>query len=263
MRLDIVGGRCAAEVKVEYFKSDGLKLAYRVEGEGDPILLVHGFASTHRANWIETGWSRALIDAGFRVILPDMRGHGASEACYAVEDYTLSAMAGDLVALLDHLGEAGADIMGYSMGAMVALVAAMEHPTRFDRVIAAGVGARLMDDDRDPGPVVAALLAEDPAGIADKEALGFRLFAERMGQDRLALAACFEAVRAPFPVAALGGIVRPVLVVTGELDEQAGAPGPLAARIPEARAVTVPKRDHMKTVGDPAYKEAVLKFLAG
>ena len=248
---------------MEYFNSDGLKLAYRVEGEGDPIVLVHGFASTHRVNWIETGWSRALTDAGFRVILPDMRGHGASEACYHADDYALGAMADDLVALLDHLGEAGADIMGYSMGAMVALAAAMAHPTRFDRVVAAGVGARLLDDDRDPGPVVAALLADDPAGIANKEALGFRLFAERMGQDLLALAACFEAIRQPFPVAGLGGIVRPVLVVAGEADEQAGAPGPLAALIPGARAVTVPKRDHMKTVGDPAYKEAVLKFLEG
>ena len=124
---------------MEYFNSDGLKLAYRVEGEGDPIVLVHGFASTHRANWIETGWSRALTDAGFRVILPDMRGHGASEVCYHADDYALGAMADDLVALLDHLGEAGADIMGYSMGAMVALAAAMAHPTRFDRVVAAGV----------------------------------------------------------------------------------------------------------------------------
>lgn len=248
---------------MDYFESDGLKLAYRVEGEGDPILLAHGFASTHRANWIETGWSRALMDAGFRVIMPDMRGHGASEASYDRDDYTLSAMAGDLVALLDHLGEAGADLMGYSMGAMAALVAAMEHGGRFDRVIAAGVGARLLDEDRDPGPVVEALLADDPSGIADKGALGFRLFADRNGQDRRALAACFEAVRAPFPVAGLGDISRPVLVVTGEDDEQAGAPGPLAALIPGARAVTVPKRDHMKTVGDRAYKEAVLKFLAG
>ncbi|MBX3488367.1 alpha/beta fold hydrolase [Parvibaculum sp.] len=248
---------------MDYFESDGLKLAFRVEGEGDPIVLAHGFASTHRANWIETGWSRALMDAGFRVIMPDMRGHGTSEASYDRDDYTLSAMAGDLVALLDHLGEAGADLMGYSMGAMAALVAAMEHGGRFDRVIAAGVGARLLDADRDPGPVVAALLADDPSGIADKGALGFRLFADRNGQDRRALATCFEAVRAPFPVAGLGDISRPVLVVTGEEDEQARAPGPLAALIPGARAVTVPKRDHMKTVGDRAYKEAVLKFLAG
>ena len=248
---------------VDYFSSDGLRLAYRVEGEGDPILLVHGFASTHRANWIETGWSRVLIDAGFRVILPDMRGHGASEALYRAEDYTLSAMAGDLAALLDHLGEAAADIMGYSMGAMIGLVAAMEYAGRFDRVIAAGVGERLLGADRDPGPVVEALLADDPSGIADKGALGFRLFADRNGQDRRALAACFEAVRAPFPVAELARISRPVLVVTGEEDEQAGAAGPLAALIPEARAFTVPKRDHMKTVGDRAYKEAVLKFLEG
>ena len=112
----------------------------------------------------------------------------------------------------------------------------------------------------------AKLMAENPARhfrLADKGALGFRLFADRNGQDRRALASCFEAVRAPFPVAGLGDISRPVLVVTGEDDEQAGAAGPLAALIPGARAFTVPKRDHMKTVGARVYKEAVLKFLAG
>ncbi|MEX1153427.1 alpha/beta fold hydrolase [Parvibaculum sp.] len=248
---------------VDYFKSDGLRLAYRVEGEGDPILLAHGFASTHRVNWIETGWSRALMEAGFRVIMPDMRGHGESDKPHEAENYTLSAMAADLVALIDHLGEPGADLMGYSMGAMVALVAAMEWPDRFDRVIAAGVGARLLDPDRDPGPVIEALLADDPASVTDAGARMFRVFADQNRQDRAALAACFEAVRAPFPVAGLAGISRPVLVVAGESDEQAGAAGPLAARIPGARAFTVPKRDHMKTVGDRAYKEAVLKFLAG
>ena len=246
---------------MDYFKSDGLKLAYRVEGEGDPILLAHGFASTHRANWIETGWSRVLMDAGFRVIMPDMRGHGASEATYDTEDYTLSAMAGDLVALLDHLGEPGADLMGYSMGAMVALVAAMEAPERFDRIVAAGVGAKLLDPKRNPGPVIEALLTDDPASIEDKGALLFRTFADQNKQDREALAACFEAVRAPFPVDGLSRITRPVLVVAGEADVQAGAPGPLAERMPRGESFTVPKRDHMKTVGDRAYKEAVLGFL--
>ncbi|MDP3329898.1 alpha/beta fold hydrolase [Parvibaculum sp.] len=248
---------------MEFFESDGLRLAYFAEGEGTPIVLAHGFASTHRVNWITTGWSRALMEAGFRVIMPDMRGHGESDKPHEAEDYTLSAMAADLVALLDHLGEPGADLMGYSMGAMVALVAAMEWPDRFDRVIAAGVGARLLDPERDPGPVIEALLADDPASVTDAGARMFRVFADQNGQDRVALAACFEAVRAPFPAEGLSRISRPVLVVAGETDTQAGAAGALAARIPGARGFTVPKRDHMKTVGDRAYKEAVLKFLEG
>lgn len=249
-------------MKVEYFTSDdGMRIAYAVEGEGSPLLLAHGFASTHRVNWVATGWAKTLVDAGYRVIMPDMRGHGQSGKSHEKADYTLSAMAGDLVALLDHLGEPGADLMGYSMGAMVALVAAMEMPERFDRIVAAGVGARLLDPDRDPGPVIEALLTDDPSTVTSKGALLFRIFADQNGQDREALAACFEAVRAPFPVEGLAGIKRPVLVVAGETDVQAGEAAPLAARIPGAKAFTVPRRDHMKTVGDRAYKEAVLGFL--
>ena len=247
---------------MEFFESNGMRIAYALEGEGSPVLLAHGFASTHAVNWGPTGWVRALVEAGYRVIMPDMRGHGQSEKSHDKADYTLSAMAGDLVALLDHLGEPGADLMGYSMGAMVALVAAMEAPERFDRIVAGGVGATLLDPRRDPGPVIDALLADDPASTEDKGALLFRTFADQNGQDRKALAACFEAVRAPFPVEGLKDIARPVLVVAGEADVQAGAPGPLAKRIPKGEAFTVPKRDHMKTVGDKAYREAVLAFLA-
>lgn len=247
---------------MDFFESeDGVRIAYRVEGEGSPVLLAHGFASTHEVNWVATGWTKALMGAGYRVILPDMRGHGASGKPHDTHAYTLSAMAADLTGLLDHLGEPGADLMGYSMGAMVSLVAAMETPERFDKIVAAGVGAKLLDPKRDPGPVIEALLTDDPSGIEDKGALLFRTFADQNKQDREALAACFEAVRAPFPVEGLSRIARPVLVVSGEADVQAGAPGPLAEQMPKGRAFTVPKRDHMKTVGDRAYKEAVLGFL--
>lgn len=254
---------------MDFFEADdGVEIGYAVEGEGSPVMLAHGFASTHEVNWIATGWVKTLTQAGYRVIMPDMRGHGQSGKPHDKQAYTLSTMAMDLIALLDHLGEPGADLMGYSMGAMVSLVAAMERPERFDKIVAAGVGAKLIDrsfDDsgRDPGPVIEALLTDDPSSIENKGALLFRTFADQNGQDREALAACFEAVRAPFPVEGLGGIKRPVLVVAGETDIQAGAPGPLAERMPKGKAVTVPKRDHMKTVGDRAYKEAVLAFLAG
>jgi pimeloyl-ACP methyl ester carboxylesterase len=248
---------------LEYFESDGLRLAYRVVGEGAPIVLVHGFASTHEVNWVTTGWSRALVDAGRRVIMADGRGHGASDHPHDEADYTLEAMASDVIALMDHLGEPGADLMGYSMGGMVSLVAASLWPERFDRVIAAGVGERLLDRNKKASDVVEALLANDPAAIGSRAAQMFRLFADQNNQDRVALAACFAAVRADFPDALLGRIVRPVLIVAGERDDAAGAAGPLAARIPEAQSFTVLKRDHMRTVGDKAYKEAVLKFLEG
>ncbi|MGB3810146.1 MAG: alpha/beta hydrolase [Parvibaculum sp.] len=246
---------------MKYFDSDGLKLAYRMVGEGSPIVLVHGFASTHEVNWVATGWSRALVDAGRRVIMPDGRGHGASDKPHDAADYTLEAMAGDVIALMDHLGEPGVDLMGYSMGGMVSLVAAATWPERFDRVIAAGVGERLLDKDKESASVVDALLTDDPSSIHSPGAKLFRTFADQNKQDHLALAACFEAVRDDFPADSLARITRPVLIVAGETDDQAGPAAPLAARIPGATSFTVPKRDHMRTVGDHAYKDAVLKFL--
>ncbi|MGV8997855.1 MAG: alpha/beta fold hydrolase [Parvibaculaceae bacterium] len=246
---------------MDYFHSDGLRLAYRVVGEGAPIVLVHGFASTHEVNWVATGWSRALVDAGRRVIMADGRGHGASDKPRDEADYTLEAMAGDVVALMDHLGEPGADLMGYSMGGMVSLVAAGLYPDRFDRVIAAGVGERLLDRDKDASDVVSALLANDGLIVGGRTAQMFRLFADQNKQDREALAACFIAVRADFPDELLTKIARPVLIVAGATDDAAGDPAALAARIPHGTSYIVPKRDHMRTVGDKAYKDAVLKFL--
>lgn len=248
---------------MDYFESDGLRLAYRVVGEGAPIVLVHGFASTMEVNWVATGWSRALVDAGRCVIMADGRGHGASDKPYDEADYSLETMASDVIALMDHLGEPGADLMGYSMGGMVSLVAAGLYPDRFDRVIAAGVGERLLDKNKPASDVVDALLSNDGTVAGSRTAQMFRLFADQNKQDRVALAACFAAVRADFPEALLTRIVRPVLIVAGETDDAAGAAGPLAARIPGAASFTVPKRDHMRTVGDKAYKEAVLKFLEG
>ncbi|MES1990825.1 MAG: alpha/beta hydrolase [Pseudomonadota bacterium] len=246
---------------MDYFHSDGLRLAYRVVGEGAPIVLVHGFASTHEVNWVTTGWSRTLVDAGRRVIMADGRGHGASDKPHDEADYSLEAMAGDVIALMDHLGEPGADLMGYSMGGMVSLVAAGLYPDRFDRVIAAGIGERLFDRNKDASDVVNALLANDGLIVGGRTAQMFRLFADQNKQDRLALAACFKAVRADFPDDLLTRIARPVLIVAGETDDAAGAAAPLAARIPHGTSYVVPKRDHMRTVGDKAYKEAVLKFL--
>lgn len=247
---------------MEYFLSRGLRLAYRIEGEGKPILLIHGFASTHRVNWVATGWSKALTEAGYRVILPDGVGHGMSDKPHDKEAYALDLMAQDAVALLDHLGEAQVDVMGYSMGAMVALGMAMRQGERLDNVIAAGVGENLLSPARDAKTVIDALLTDDPASIANPGAALFRRFADLNNQDRAALALCFAKIREPFPAENLWDIFNPVLIVAGETDESAGDPGELAARIRDASAFIVPKRDHMRTVGDPAYKKAVLGFLS-
>lgn len=249
---------------MQQFRSDTLELAYETAGPATAertIVLVHGFGSTHKVNWVDTGWAALLEEAGYRVLLPDGRGHGASATPHEKEPYALEAMADDLVALLDAEGVGEADLMGYSMGAMVSLVALMRHGERFRKAVAAGIGEKLIKPAANPGPVIEALLARDPAAITDPEAKLFRVFADQNGQDRQALALCFAKIREGFPVDGLATIATPTLIVTGETDTSAGSPVPLAAAIPGAETVIVPRRDHMKTVGDKAYKQAVLAFL--
>ena len=250
---------------MEKYRSHGLQLAFVREVPDEPtqlpIVLVHGFGSTHRVNWVATGWSKLLVEAGFPVLLPDGRGHGQSAKPHVMNAYRLQAMAEDVVALLDHLQIPKAHLMGYSMGGMVSLVAAMDAGERFDKVIVAGIGENLLETPRDPGPVVHALTTEDPDTISDPEARLFRTFADQNGQDRHALALCFQMVRKPFPAAGLQFVQNPTLVVAGEKDVTAGDPRPLAEAVPGAKAHVVAKRDHMKTVGDKDYKQAALAFL--
>lgn len=247
---------------MEKFVSDGLKLAYRVEGQGHPVLLIHGFGSTHAVNWVDTGWVKALVREGYRVIMYDGRGHGQSDKPHDQEAYSLSLMAEDAVALLDHLGEPGADVVGYSMGAMVALVIAMNHAERVDHVVAAGVGENLLEPSREADSVADALLADSLKSVTTRMGRMFRAFADQNRQDRQALAACWRAVRQPFPVEGLQAISRPVMVIAGRQDDQAGAPEPLAAHIPGAISSTVPGCDHMKAVGAKGTRLAVLSFLS-
>ena len=101
---------------MQFFQSNDVRLAYvDLPAMGDEkgiIILVHGFASSHRINWVDTSWTTRLNDAGFRVIALDNRGHGQSDKLYQPELYTPLIMAQDVIALMDHLHIARADVMG-------------------------------------------------------------------------------------------------------------------------------------------------------
>jgi pimeloyl-ACP methyl ester carboxylesterase len=126
------------------FDSDGADLAYIDEGEREPVLLLHGFASNVVTNWVDTQWVRTLRQAGRRVIAFDHRGHGQSEKLYAPELYGAPVMAEDARRLLDHLGIASADIVGYSMGARVAAFFVFKFPDRVRSAIFAGLGINMV-----------------------------------------------------------------------------------------------------------------------
>jgi len=243
------------------FQSDGLTLAYDVFGQGKPVLCIHGFASSGKVNWIDTGWVETLTDAGYQAIVLDNRGHGLSDKPHDPDAYYPSDMARDAVALLDHLGIQRAAVLGYSMGARIAAFMAFEHEERVACVIFGGMGMNLINGLSDGNDIIAGLRAPSLEELTHPTARQFRIFADHTKSDREALAACMETSRQPMARANVRRINVPLLVAVGEADEMAGSPEPLAELIPGAIAYVIPKRDHMRATGDKAFKAAALDFL--
>jgi pimeloyl-ACP methyl ester carboxylesterase len=243
--------------------SDGVPIAYEAVGDGAPIVLVHGFGASRAVTWANTNWYQTLARAGRRVIAVDCRGHGESGKPHDEASYDEGLMASDIVSVLDALTIERADVMGYSMGGYIAIRLMDDRPRRADRVVLGGVGENYFAYSRERADIIAqGLLADDPATITDPEALAFRTFCERVGNDLVALAACIRRPRRVYGPGQLARLPHPVLVVCGEVDETSGAPGRLAGAFPHGRAVTVPRRNHHSAVGDRIYKDAVLAFLS-
>jgi pimeloyl-ACP methyl ester carboxylesterase len=253
---------------MEEFLSDGVAIAYLdfepvAADRNEPIILIHGFASTHAVNWLFTQWVKTLTEDGRRVILLDNRGHGRSQKLYDPAAYSLEAMAGDVARLLDHLGIQHADVMGYSMGARIATVFALLNPDRTRCLVLGGVGSNLVAPNGLPSGLAEAMEIERIEDIDDHGLKIFRGFAESTRSDLKALAACARgAAGSGFDPATLAKVEPPTLVCVGTRDEVAGDPHPLAKLIPDVRIVDIPGRDHNRAVGDRIYKQAVLEFLA-
>ncbi len=249
---------------MQHFSSDGLDLAFLDEGGSDrpAILLMHGFASSMRVNWIDPGWVQTLTKAGFRVIAFDHRGHGASDKPRDEAAYTPQKMAGDAVALLDHLGIGQAAMFGYSMGARVAAFAALATPNRFSCLILGGLGIGLVAGVGDWDPIAAALRAPSLDDVTDERGRMFRAFADRTQSDREALAACISTSRQELTPSEVARIEQPTLIGVGTMDEIAGDPQALAELMPDAEIFAIKGRDHMLAVGDRSFKARVLDFLA-
>jgi pimeloyl-ACP methyl ester carboxylesterase len=244
------------------FNSDSVEIAFDDVGQGEPVLLIHGFASNGRVNWVDTGWVKTLLDGGFRVITMDNRGHGESEKLYNPDLYSAAEMAEDARRLLDHLEVPRAHVMGYSMGARIAAFLTIAHPSRVGAAVFAGLASRMITGVGGGPEIAKALEAASLLDVTDVEARTFRVFAEQTCGDLKALAACIRSSRAKITAEMLATIKVPVLVVVGEKDDVAGEIGPLLAAIPGATGVTLPRRNHMNAVGDKQYKEAVLTFLS-
>lgn len=243
------------------FTHDGTTIAYLDEGAGDPVLLVHGFASNKEVNWVFPGWIAPLKEAGYRVIALDNRGHGASAKYYEPERYHIPQMAGDAIALLDHLKLPKADFVGYSMGARISAYAAAHFPSRVRSATLGGMGIHLVQNVSSGDRVARALEAERAEDVTDPVGLSFRKFAEQTRSDLRALAALSRSHQRTVPREDAARIRVPVLIVVGAKDDVAGSGEELAELIPGAKFVSLPDRDHMRTVGDAKFKQAVIDFL--
>ena len=244
---------------MERFASfDGAPIAYRTIGAGRPALLLHGFLADSELNWIQPGIAAKIAASGRQVILPDLRGHGASAAPAGAHDYPPDALAMDQEALVAHLGLGDYDLVGYSLGARTAM-RMMVRGARPARAVLGGMG--------DSGIMN---VAARKAFFADSIRNGARAARPEAGKYIQAAIAerglSAEAMlnvleqQVDTPRAALSAVGVPILVVSGADDEDNGSAEALAAALPRARAVRVPG-NHLTAVGEPALAEAILAFL--
>jgi pimeloyl-ACP methyl ester carboxylesterase len=224
----------------------------------DPVLLVHGFASTGALTWEATGWVAAVAEAGRGAIVPDLRGHGGSEAPHDPAAYSPELLAQDLLAVLDEQGADTVDVIGYSMGSWVSLALVALAPRRVRRLVVGGVGTVEQFGHWGVAPVQAALRG-DPAALAADSPLAPLLASLRQapGVDREALAACAAGMAAhPLPLAS----TVPTLLVAGDADPVAEDAAE-AARLLGARLVELPRRNHVTALSSRGFKAAALPFL--
>jgi pimeloyl-ACP methyl ester carboxylesterase len=239
---------------------DGVSIGYRMLGEGWPTLMLHGFLASAETNWFLPGIAAAVAATGRRVIAPDLRGHGRSDAPIDPAAWPRDVLAMDQAALIAHLGLKDYDLIGYSLGARTA-VRMLVRGARPRKLVLGGMGDRgLMeagaraamfedsirngDAAQDPraGRRVHAMMA---AGGLEPEAM-------------LGVLASFAATSAQ-EIAAIDG---PTLVVAGQRDDDNGSVEGLAGMMPNARGVRVPG-DHLSAVMEPALAGAIVGFLEG
>ena len=242
------------------FDSDGVRLHYEVHGpeRGAPLVVVHGFASDYRLNWVGTRWQESLTTAGFRVFGLDCRGHGHSDKPHDSAAYAIGIMGRDVTRLLDHVGVASAGYLGYSMGARIGLQVVMDAPGRVKRAVLGGIGAT--GSIRNADAIAEALLRREPGDNPIAQSF-YRFASARPTNDLEALAACIKGLQPQWDAAALSAIRTPILVVAGDRDELAPDAPELVELIPSSRLVTITGRDHMGAVPAREFKQAAIDFL--
>lgn len=243
----------------QFFEArDGVQLAWREAGKGRPLLLLHGLFSSGEVNWIKFGTAARIADAGYRVIMPDLRVHGSSEAPHEEEFYPPDILVRDLEDLVAHLDLSDFDLGGFSLGARTsvrAVVAGM-NPRR---LILGGMGLSGLAGWQRRGQFFKRVIAEyETAKRGDDSWLSIQ-FMKTMKVDRIAAAHLLDSFT-DTPPEALAALTMPTLVVCGVDDRDNGSAPDLVAALADAQLVTIPGT-HMSSVTEPELGEAIAAFL--
>ncbi|MFN4019360.1 MAG: alpha/beta fold hydrolase [Erythrobacter sp.] len=250
-------------MSLEHFTSfDGTTIAIHRQGEGRPVILLHGLFSSAQMNWIKWGHAARLAEAGFRAIMPDFRAHGASEAPQDPARYPSGVLVRDVAALLDHLGlaEGEYDLVGFSLGARTAAHGCATGVFAPRRLVLAGMGVAGLADWKRRAGFFTRVIDEFDTITRDDPAWLSRQFLKSQGVDRVAarlLLGAFE----DLDLAGLANITCPALVICGAKDQDNGSARDLADLLPAATYEEVPG-GHLDSATKPELGEAILRFLA-
>jgi pimeloyl-ACP methyl ester carboxylesterase len=219
----------------------------------NPVVLLHGFATSSARTWGENGWLDLLADVGRSPLPIDLLGHGTAE-----KPHDPSAYAAMEELVLAQLPEEPVDGIGFSLGARVLLTLASDHPERFGRLVLTGVGANLL---RSEGSDVIVQAIEGTGDVTNPVVQYFAGLAAHPDVDRAALAACLRSPRPVLTPDRLARVDLPVRIVLGDKDF-AGPGEPLLEALPQAELVMLRNVDHFATPKDFGAIDAALDFLA-
>jgi pimeloyl-ACP methyl ester carboxylesterase len=246
--------------QVHYWSaSDGVELAFHELGEGRPVILLHGLFSDANMNWIRFGHAEQIAAKGFRVIMPDLRGHGLSAKPHEPEHYPVGILARDLRELVAHLGLTEFDLGGFSLGARTT-VEGVGEGLKPRRAILGGAGLEgLKHWERRKNFFLEAIELFDRVPRGDPHWLSIQ-FMKSQKIDRVSAALLLQSFADAF-LDWLQAFSMPTLVVCGSEDDDNGSAEELAAMLPNAVFEQVPGT-HMSSVTKPEFGEAIASFLA-
>ncbi len=246
----------------DFASFDGTRLAYHIEGEGRPVILLHGLFSSAQMNWIKWGHGARLAAAGFRAIMLDFRVHGDSEAPRAPSAYPAGVLVRDAAALAEHLAlePGGFDLVGFSLGARTAIHAVAHGILEPRRLALCGMGVAGLAGWERRAAFFKRVIDEFDTIRPGDPAFTARTFLKSQGIDRIAARLLLDAMD-DFDLALLANVTMPVAAICGDADDDNGSASELAALLPDARYIEVPGT-HMNSVTRPELGEAIAAFLS-